>query len=99
MDKLQNALAEVEKIDDQLIALLNQRYQATRETVKYLREQDLPVYDPSFQQQIINRLLNNSKGPMTPEILCAIYREIFSGSLLKIFCDSFNAADIPVAYL
>ena len=37
------------------------------------------MYDPSFQQQIINRLLNNSKGPMTPEILCAIYREIFSG--------------------
>ena len=79
MDKLQNALAEVEKIDDQLIALLNQRYQASREAVKCLRENDLPLYDPSFQQQIINRLLNNSKGLMTPEILCAIYREIFSG--------------------
>ena len=79
MDRLKNALAAVEKIDDQLISLLNQRYQETRVAAECLKEQDLPLYDPACQRRIMERLLSGNQGPMTPEIVWAIYREIFSG--------------------
>ena len=79
MNRLENALAEVEKIDDQLIVLLNQRYQAAKITAQCLREQNLPLYDPSYQQQLLTRLQSINRGPMTAEIIGAIYREIFSG--------------------
>ena len=47
MKRLQDALAGVEKIDEELITLLNQRYQATRVIAECLHEQNLPVYDPA----------------------------------------------------
>lgn len=79
MKRLQDALAGVEKIDEKLITLLNQRYQATRIIAECLHEQNLPVYDPAYQQKTIKHLQNCNRGPMTPEIIDAVYREIFSG--------------------
>jgi chorismate mutase/prephenate dehydratase len=80
MNKLQEALAEVAKADEQLIELLNRRYQASKKAAECLKEQNLPLYDLSSQQQIMTHLQNINRGPMTPEILCSVYREIFSGT-------------------
>ena len=45
----------MEKIDDQIISLLNERYLAARETAACLRELNLPVCDPASQQQVLER--------------------------------------------
>ena len=79
MDRLKNAFAAVEKIDEQIISLLNQRYQETRVAVECLKEQNLSLYDPAYQYKTMARLQSSNQGLMTPEILFAIYREIFSG--------------------
>ena len=79
MDRSQKALAEIEKIDEQIINLLNERYLAGKISAGCLREQDSFLYDQVSQQKTLSRLTSISKGPLTPEIIEAIYREIFSG--------------------
>ena len=71
MDSTHSSISEIEKIDEQIISLLNQRYLLSGKTA---------VYDPGSQQKILERLTEINKGPMTSEILWAVYREIFSGS-------------------
>ena len=71
MDNTRNSISEIEKIDDQIVTLLNQRYLVSGKTA---------AEDPGSQQKTLERLMQISKGPMTPEILCAVYREIFSGA-------------------
>lgn len=71
MDNTCNSISEIEKIDDQIVTLLNQRYLVSGKTA---------AEDPGSQQKTLERLMQISKGAMTPEILCAVYREIFSGA-------------------
>ena len=75
--KLRN---EIDGIDAELIELLNLRYRAVEAIGEYKRERHLPVYDPSRQRKLMERLQKLNNGPMTPEILNAVYREIMSGS-------------------
>ena len=79
MERLQNNISRIEKIDDQIITLLNERYLAARDTAECLREQNLPLYDPSYQKKVMERLQSVNRGPLSPAALFAIYREIFSG--------------------
>ncbi len=79
-----NALAalrgEIDAVDAEIIALLNRRYKAVEAIGEYKRQRHLPVYDPSRQRKLMERLQKLNQGPMTPEILNAIYQEIMSGA-------------------
>lgn len=77
---LMNLRNEIDSIDADLIALLNRRYQAVEAIGEYKRERHLPIYDPSRQRKLMERLQTLNQGPMTPEILHAVYREIMSGA-------------------
>ncbi len=79
-DALQKARAEIDRIDGELIALLNRRYEAVKTIGEYKRERHLPIFDPTRQRMLMDRLYELNKGPMTPEMLQAIYREIISGA-------------------
>ena len=70
MDNKNCSISEIEKIDDQIVALLNQRYLLSGKTSEC---------DFGIQQKTLARLTQINKGPMTSEILGAVYREIFSG--------------------
>ena len=70
MDNKNCSISEIEKIDDQIVTLLNQRYLLSGKTSEC---------DFGIQQKILARLTQINKGPMTSEILGAVYREIFSG--------------------
>ena len=71
---------EIDRIDAELVKLLNERYCAVEHIGKYKREHHLPIYDPTRQQKLMNRLEELNAGPMTNEILHAVYREIMSGA-------------------
>ncbi|MBE6402285.1 MAG: prephenate dehydratase [Lentisphaerae bacterium] len=79
-EDLQKLRTEIDSIDAELIDLLNRRYKAVEGIGEYKRERHLPVYDPSRQRKLMERLQELNSGPMTPEILNAVYREIMSGS-------------------
>ena len=77
---LQTLRNEIDRIDAELIALLNARYKTVEAIGEYKRERHLPIYDPSRQRKLMERLQKLNQGPMTPEILHAVYREIMSGA-------------------
>ena len=79
-EELQIFRNEIDRIDTELIALLNARYKAVESIGEYKRERHLPIYDPSRQRKLMERLQKLNQGPMTPEILHAVYREIMSGA-------------------
>ena len=79
-NQLQTLRSEIDSIDAELIALLNRRYKAVESIGEYKRERHLPIYDPSRQRKLMERLEKLNQGPMTPEILHAVYREIMSGA-------------------
>ena len=79
-DELLKLRGEIDAIDAELIALLNRRYKAVEAIGEYKRERHLPIYDPSRQRRLMERLQTLNQGPMTNEILHAVYREIMSGA-------------------
>ena len=81
-EDLQLLRNEIDRIDTELIALLNARYKTVEAIGEYKRERHLPIYDPSRQRKLMERLQKLNQGPMTPEILHAVYREIMSGANL-----------------
>ena len=79
-DALQKLRGEIDAIDAELIALLNRRYQAVVAIGEYKRERHLPIFDPTRQKKLMERLRKLNQGPMTAEILQSVYREIISGA-------------------
>ena len=79
-DDLQRLRGEIDAIDAELIALLNRRYEAVVAIGEYKRERHLPIFDPTRQRELMERLQKLNPGPMTPEILRSVYREIISGA-------------------
>ena len=72
-DALQKLRGEIDAIDAELIALLNRRYQAVVAIGEYKRERHLPIFDPTRQQKLMERLKKLNQGPMTTEILQSVY--------------------------
>lgn len=72
---------KINKIDEQLITLLNSRASASREIGLIKRSKKLPVYSPEREIQVYERIRKANKGPMPQGSLKSIYTEIMSGCL------------------
>ncbi|MBE6380812.1 MAG: prephenate dehydratase [Lentisphaerae bacterium] len=79
-NELQVLREQIDVIDAEVIKLLNERYKAVEAIGEYKRERHLPVYDPARQRKLMERLESLNHGPMTNDILHAVYREIMSGA-------------------
>jgi chorismate mutase/prephenate dehydratase len=72
---------KIDKLDAQIIGLLNQRADITLEIGEIKSRQNKGVYSPEREKEIIQRIAKLNKGPLTVSALEAVYREIMSGSL------------------
>jgi chorismate mutase/prephenate dehydratase len=70
----------IDAIDQQLIALLNQRAAVALEVGEVKKIFDAPVFRPEREQQVIARLQAMSGGPLRHEHIAAIWLEIMSAS-------------------
>jgi chorismate mutase / prephenate dehydratase len=80
---LQAYRKEIDKIDDDIVRLLNQRAQNVIEIGKLKKAADSQpnLHTPAREAEILERLCKTSPGPFPNEALRAVYREIMSGSL------------------
>src|SRR5881409_636041 len=80
---LQAFRKEIDKIDDDIIRLLNARARHVIEIGKLKKAQDSQanLHTPAREAEILDRLCKNNPGPFPTEALRAVYREIMSGSL------------------
>src|SRR5438874_6944547 len=80
---LQAFRKEIDKIDDEIIRLLNERARHVIEIGKLKKAQDSEanLHTPAREAEILDRICKNNPGPFPSEALRIVYREIMSGSL------------------
>lgn len=84
-EQLANQLAplrqEIDRIDDQLIELLNARARVAQQVGEVKSRQKQRAYAPERERQLLERLSSKSAGPLPPDSLRLIYKEIISACL------------------
>jgi chorismate mutase/prephenate dehydratase len=67
---------KIDAIDEQLLGLVNERAQLARE-IGALKNGG-PIYRPEREAQVLRRLLEQNKGPLSGEAVTAIFRQIMA---------------------
>ena len=80
-ERLRELRVEIDRLDDEILSLLNRRAQAAIEVGKIKSEHNLRFYVPEREVEILRRLSASNRGPFPGDALKAIYREIISASL------------------
>jgi chorismate mutase / prephenate dehydratase len=91
MHNVEKFRKEIDKIDDEILTLLNKRSNIVLEIAHIKRNENAKFYSPERERQILERLTLLNQGPFPNETLRVIYREILSASLsleepLKVAC-------------
>ena len=71
----------IDRIDRRLVALLNDRTRHALEIGALKLKQGEEIYAPARERTVLNRIARLNAGPLTPEGIRAIYREIMSSAL------------------
>lgn len=80
MNQLAKLREEIDKIDDNLLAFLNQRINIAMTIGKLKKEKGIDIYSPEREKNIIERLSLQNKGPLSNKSLSYIFHEIISAS-------------------
>jgi chorismate mutase/prephenate dehydratase len=80
MKSLTELREQIDRLDDKLLRLLNERAKVALEVGKAKAAAELPVYVPEREASLLRRLAELNPGPLPPASLLAIYREIISAS-------------------
>ncbi len=80
MERLKELRKKIDKIDEELIKLLNERAALARQIGKIKQNIGLPFYVPEREARVLMRLeeLNKKEGILPDESIRAIFREIIS---------------------
>lgn len=81
-DRLKTFREAIDRIDKELLQLLNRRMEFAREVGRTKAELGLLRFDPAREEAILERLARTNTGPLQDHSLWSIYREIFSASRL-----------------
>ena len=79
--QLSDLRARIDRIDAQLVELVNQRLRIVEQIGNAKRSAGAHAYSPDRERHILDRISAMNAGPISPEALRAIYREIMSASL------------------
>lgn len=78
---LSNYRKKIDGIDSRLVKLLNERADLSLSIGKNKLKSKTGIYAPHREKEVLSRLKELNKGPMSDDAFVAIYREIMSSSL------------------
>jgi chorismate mutase/prephenate dehydratase len=73
--------SRINNLDNQILDLLNQRAEAALKIGDLKRQAGIPAYAPEREAEVLRRVAETTRGPLTPEMVRAIWREIVSACL------------------
>jgi chorismate mutase/prephenate dehydratase len=76
--------ARLKTLDRDLVKLLNQRAELTVRSFEARKQLRQPLFDPSVDQEIWQRLEALNSGPLTPLVLRSVFRELVSAARSKV---------------
>jgi chorismate mutase/prephenate dehydratase len=71
----------IDKLDWQIVKLLNERMQHVIEIGRLKKASGQEIYAPHREQAVLKRVSRLNKGPLADEAVRAIFREVMSGAL------------------
>jgi chorismate mutase / prephenate dehydratase len=80
---LRNLRAQIDKLDQQILKLVNERAGLAGEIGRLKNDQGEEIFSPSREEEVLQNVLEmheKAKGPLDPVVIRAIFREIMSGS-------------------
>ncbi len=72
--------ANIDKLDLQILKLINERAALASEIGKIKNDQGAEVFSPAREEEVLKNVLDSSKGPLDEATIRAVFREIMSGS-------------------
>ncbi|HTY45632.1 MAG TPA: prephenate dehydratase [Patescibacteria group bacterium] len=90
--KLNQLRKQIDTLDDKIVGLLNRRAGFSLAVARVKRRSGKSAYSPDRETQVLRRVARTNKGPLTPQAVQAVYREIMSSSLAL-------GASLKIAYL
>jgi len=79
-DGLDALRKRIDDLDKRIVELLNERAEVVVHIGKAKQISGAPIYAPDREQAVLKRIIELNAGPLPPETLQAIYREMMSGS-------------------
>ncbi len=81
--RLQDLRRQIDALDEQILALVNQRAQLVLEIAKIKQEsgEDGNYYRPEREAEVLRRVLELNAGPLADEEMARLFREIMSACL------------------
>ncbi|MGH7409553.1 MAG: prephenate dehydratase [Candidatus Methylomirabilis sp.] len=82
-EEIQRYRKEIDRIDDEILRLLNERSKNVKEIGKLKKQSDHEgnLHTPGREAEIVDRLMRQNRGPFPNEAIRPVYREIMSASL------------------
>lgn len=80
-NELESLRQEIDQIDSEIVKFLNLRVSKACEIGKIKLSLGIDPYDPAREEQVFDKLSGYSSGPMRPDSLRAVYREVISASI------------------
>lgn len=77
MDRLRDA---IDRVDEVIVKLLNQRARYAVEIGEVKKEADLPIYSPEREKQVLQNVETWSEGPLEPSTMRRLFERIIDES-------------------
>lgn len=99
--QLKSLRSQIDKLDLQILKLINERAECAVEIGQLKTEAQAEVFSPAREEEVIQNLLDSSKGPLQPVTIRAVYRELMSGAraLQKMLKVSFLGPEYSYSHI
>lgn len=71
---------EIDRLDEELVKLLNQRSQCALEIGRIKHELNIPVYSPNREAQVIHHVISINPGPLDAGAIRRLFERIIDES-------------------
>ncbi len=78
--QLKTLRAQIDKLDLQILKLINERAELARDIGKIKEVNGNEVFSPTREQEVFDNVVSHNKGPLDETTVRAVYREIISGA-------------------
>ncbi len=78
---LQPLRDQIDSLDNEIVTLINKRASVANEIGKIKAKDSAPMYVPSREEKVFQKLSNLNQGPLNNKAIKSIYREIISASI------------------
>jgi len=77
---MEKARKEIDEVDEKILELLGKRIGLAKEIGKEKKQENISIYDPVREQEVLKKLYKKNKGKLEMQDLEGIFKEIFSAS-------------------